>query len=487
MASRVAERESMSTAVRAIPREEISPAESLFLLIVDADRWARDLSRKIAGAMGFKVYTADNTRAALRQMELQPVDVVLLDVRQSSQDGIDLLAKFKEMHPQTEIIMVSGHATVDSVVTAMKSGACDFIRKPFKGEELKALLTRAAGRLRNSLEDRMSREHLQVNAGGYHGMLGHSPEMQKLYRIINKVATSKHPVLVQGESGTGKETIARAIHASGPFQDHPFLLVDCAATANGVLENQLFGHIKSTNGPGKSKDGVFALASGGTILFDEIGEMPLDIQGRLVRVLQEREFHVQGNGKPIAVDVRIVASTSRDLETAVQQGTFRRDLFFRLNVVGLRLPPLRERKEDIRPLVENFLERVGHTRQVQYAISPDALKMLQMYEWPGNVRELENCLERAVAMSAGSVLQTADFPPHIRSAALRTADPGKQSRILPLAELEKQAIMDALRQLNGDKLMTARALGIGKTTLYRKLKEYGISNWPSSLMAATLS
>src|ERR1041385_3605146 len=485
MASRVAERESMSSAVRAI-REEISPAESLFLLIVDADRWARDLSRDVAGRMGFKVYTADNTRAALRQMEVQPVDVVLLDVRQSSQDGIDLLAKFKEMHPQTEIIMVSGHATVDSVVTAMKSGACDFIRKPFKGEELKALLTRAAGRLRNSLEDRMSREHLQANAGN-HGMLGQSPEMQKLYRIINKVATSTHPVLVQGESGTGKETVARAIHGSGPFHDHPFLLVDCAATANGALENQLFGPIKSANGLGKVKEGSFALASGGTIFFDEIGEMPLDIQGKLVRALQEREFQVQGNGKSIAVDVRIVASTSRDLETAVQQGTFRRDLFFRLNVVGLRLPPLRERREDIRPLAENFLERVGHTRQVQYSIHPDAMKLLQMYEWPGNVRELENCLERAVAMSTGSVLQVTDFPPHIRSATLRLADPGRQSRILPLAELEKQAIIDALRQLNGDKLMTARALGIGKTTLYRKLKEYGISHWPAPPLAAPAS
>ena len=176
--------------------------------------------------------------------KIQPVDVVLLDVRQSAQDGIDLLAKFKEMHPQTEIIMFSGQATVDSVVTAMKSGACDFIRKPFKGEELKVLLTRAAGRLRNSLEDRMAHEHLQTNPG-YNGMLGHSPEMQKLYRIIAKVATSKHPVLVQGESGTGKETVARAIHADGPFRDRPFLLVDCASPAPGALENELFGPVKA--------------------------------------------------------------------------------------------------------------------------------------------------------------------------------------------------------------------------------------------------
>jgi len=469
----------MSTAVRAISREEASPADSLFLLIVDADRWVRDLSREVAAGMGFKVYTAENTRAALRQMEVQPVDVVLLDVRQSAQDGVDLLAKFKEIHPQTEIIMVSGQATVDSVVSAMKSGACDFIRKPFKGEELKTLLTRAAGRLRNSLEDRISREHLQTNPRD-NGMIAHSPEMQKLYRIIAKVATSKHPVLVHGESGTGKETVARAIHADGPFRDRPFLLVDCTVTDAGALENELFGPNKSVNGVAKLKDGLFTLASGGSVFFDEIGEMPLDIQGKLIRTLQEREFHPHGNGKSIPVDVRIIASTSRDLEMAVQQGTFRRDLFFRLNVVSLRLPPLRERKEDIRPLAEHFLERASQSRKVQYSISPEAMKLLQIYDWPGNVRELENCLERAIAMSTGPVLQTADFPPHIRTAALRATVPGKQARIVPLAELEKQAILDALQQLNGDKLMTARALGIGKTTLYRKLKEYGITHWASS-------
>jgi DNA-binding NtrC family response regulator len=465
-----------SIAVRAISQDEVSPAESLFLLVVDGERWVRDLCKEVAGSMGFKVYTADTTRAALRQMEMQPVDVVLLDVRQSAQDGLDLLATFKEMHPQTEIIMISGQATVDSVVTAMKSGACDFIRKPFKGEELKVLLTRAAGRLRNSLEDRMAHEHLQTNPG-YKGMLGLSAEMQKLYRIIAKVATSKHPVLVHGESGTGKETVARAIHADGPFRDRPFLLVDCASPAPGTLENELFGPIKTAAAVTKNKDGSFALASGGTVFFDEIGEMPLDVQGRLLRALQEREFHPPASVKAVPVDVRIIAATSRDLEMAVQQGTFRRDLFFRLNVVGLRLPPLRERKEDIRPLTDHFLERIGQTKQVQYSITPDAMKLLQLYEWPGNVRELENCLERAVAMSPGPALQLADFPPHIRTVALRTVAPGKQARILPLAELEKQAILEALQQLNGDKLMTARALGIGKTTLYRKLKEYGITHW----------
>ena len=426
--------------------------------------------------MGFKVHVAESTRVALRQMEVQPVDVVLLDVRQSTQDGLDLLARFKEIHPQTEVIMLSGQASVDSVVTAMKSGACDFIRKPFKAEELHALLTRAAGRLRNSLEERIVREHFQGNPR-YKTIVGVAPEMQKLYRIIAKVAASRHPVLVQGESGTGKETVARTVHADGPFGDRHFVVVDCASAAPGLLETELFGSAKLAQNGTRLKDPVPALSSGGTLFLDEVGEMPLDLQSRLVRALQEKEFHPAGSTKAVPVDVRIIAGTSRDLEMAVQQGTFRRDLFFRLNVVGLRLPPLRERKEDIRLLAEHFLDRIGEGKTVRPTISTEAMKLLLLYEWPGNVRELENCLERAAAMSPGPVLQSSDFPPHIRTAALRSAAPGRQARILPLAELEKQAILEALQQLNGDKLMTARALGIGKTTLYRKLKEYGISHW----------
>ena len=466
----------MSTALMAISQGSVAPADSLFLLIVDGDRWVRDLGKEVAGAMGFKVYTAENTQAALHQMDVQPVDIVMLEVHQSSQHGVDLLTRFKELHPRTEVIIVSGETTVDSVVTAMKNGAWDFIRKPFKAEELKALLTRAAGRLRNSLEDRVAHEHLQASTGR-NGLVGLSAEMQKLYRIIAKVATGKHPVLIHGESGTGKEAVARAIHADGPFRDRPFVLIDCASPALGALENELFGPSKVITGGPKGKEAVFTLASGGTVFFDEIGEMPLELQSRLLRALQEKEFHPVGTSKSIPVDVRVIAATSRDLDMGVQHGTFRRDLFFRLNVVGLRLPPLRERKEDIRALAEHFLRRTTTARQEQYSISHDAMKLLQLYDWPANVRELENCLERALAMSPGPVLQPADFPPHIRTAALRSVLPGKQSRILPLADLEKQAILEALQQLNGDKLMTARALGIGKTTLYRKLKEYGISHW----------
>jgi two-component system response regulator AtoC len=466
----------MSTAVRVISQAEVSPAESLFLLIVDGDRLVRDLCKEVAGSMGFKVYTAESTRAALRQMEVQPVDVVLLDVRQSTQDGLDLLARFKEIHPQTEVIMLSGQASVDSVVLAMKNGACDFIRKPFQGDELRTLLTRAAGRLRNSLEDRIVKEHLQSNPG-YKTLVGISTEMQKLYRIIAKVASGKHPVLVQGESGTGKETVARAIHADGPLRERPFIVVDCASPAPGTLETELFGPVKAATSAARAKEGLPALASGGTIFFDEIGEMPLDIQGRLFRTLQEREFHPQGSMKAVAVDVRIIAATSHDLEMAVQQGTFRRDLFFRLNVVGLRLPPLRERKEDIRLLAEHFLGRIGGKR-VQHSISAEAMKLLLLYDWPGNVRELENCVARAVTLGDHHLIDVQDLPPAIRteqpSAAPLSAQDSSSISTTALAEMERMTILRVFEQANGDKALAGKMLGISRATLYRKLKRYNI-------------
>jgi two-component system response regulator HydG len=298
--------------------------------------------------------------------------------------------------------------------------------------------------------------------------------MQKLYRIIAKVASSRHPVLIQGESGTGKEMVARAIHADGPFHDRPFVLVDCASPNPGLVESELFGYVKGTLAS-TAKPGVLAMASGGTIFLDEIGELPLDLQAKLLRALQEREVYPPGSTKPVPIDVRVIAATNHDLDVAIQQGTFRRDLFFRLNVVGLRLPPLRERKEDIRLLVDHFLERISGTKDLRHTVSPEAMRLMFLYDWPGNVRELENCLERASAMSSGPVLNANDLPAHVRaSSTLRVTPGGKQGRIVPLAEVEKQTILEALEQLNGDKLMTAKLLGIGKTTLYRKLKEYGI-------------
>ncbi len=441
MSFKIGERRFMPTVVPVVSREEAYLApRHLSLLIADEESWARDLCKEVAGKMGFsKVFTAESADAALQLTGSQPIDVVLLDVELQGQDGLDLLQKIKQQNPRTEIVMV-GRTTGDSIPAATKSGAYDYLRKPFKMDELRLLLTRVVCLFRNSLGDRMLRERLQDELI-HGGPLGRSAEMQKLYRIIAKVASSRHPVLIQGESGTGKEIVARAIHADGPFHDYPFVLVDCASRAPGLVESELFGYVKGTFASA-ARAGLLSMASGGTIFLDEIGEMPLDLQAKLLRALQEREVYPPGSAKPVPIDVRVIAATNHDLDLAIQQGTFRRDLFFRLNVVRLRLPPLR---------------------------------LMFIYDWPGNVRELENCLERAVAMSSGPLLNAADLPAHIRaSSALRVTNGGKQGRIVPLAEVEKQTILEALDQLNGDKLMTARLLGIGKTTLYRKLKEYGI-------------
>ena len=450
----------------------------LSLLIVDDELAIRSACREVAEEMGFKIFLAESAPAARRHLEANTIDVVLLDIKLPGADGLELLLKIKEQQPETEVIMITGHATVDSVLTAMKSGAYHYLRKPFTLEELRILLEQVTQDLRVSLENRMTREHLKTNPG-YAGIVGRSPEMEKLYRIIAKVASSRHPVLVHGESGSGKEMVARAIHFSGPYRDKPFIPVDCGSLAPAMIESELFGYVKGAfTGAVRSKEGLLCLAHGGTIFLDEIAELPVDLQAKLLRALQEKEIRPLGSTRPTPIDVRIIAATTRDLDMAIHQGSFRRDLYFRLNVVSLRLPQLRERKEDIRLLTDHFLDRISRSMGVRYTINPEAIKQLQAYDWPGNVRELENCLERTAALSSGPMLNVNDLPPQVQHASVVVSINAQQAknRIVPLVELEKQAIMTALQQLEGDKLMTAKMLGIGKTTLYRKLKEYGITD-----------
>lgn len=454
------------------------PSHYLSLLVVDDERWIRESCKETAEEMGFKVFCADSASAATRQLESHSIDVVLLDIKLPGHDGLGLLLKIKQQQPETEVIMITGHATVDSVLTAMKSGAYDYLRKPFNMVELKRLLERVTDHLRFSLENRITREHLKSNPG-YAGIVGRSAKMEKLYRIIAKVASSRHPVLIRGESGTGKEMVARAIHFTGPFRDKPFIPVDCGSLSPSLMESELFGYVKGAfSGAVRSKEGLLSIANGGTIFLDEIGEMPHDLQAKLLRAMQEKEIRPAGSTKPAPIDVRIVAATSRDLEIAIQQGTFRRDLYFRLNVVSLELPAVQERKEDIHLLVDHFLERLSRSTGVRRSISTEAMKLLLAYDWPGNVRELENCLERAAAMSSSQLLNVGDLPPQIRNSNPQVVPitAGTKAKIQTLSELEKQAIVSALNQLDGDKLMTAKMLGIGKTTLYRKLKEYGITD-----------
>jgi two-component system response regulator HydG len=320
-------------------------------------------------------------------------------------------------------------------------------------------------------------------------MIGRAPEMEKLYRILSKVAQSAHPALILGESGTGKELVARTIHAYGPSSQKPFLPVDCGSLVPTLIESELFGYVKGAfTGANHSKDGLLVSAEGGTVFLDEIGELSLDLQAKLLRALQEKEVRPVGATHRVPIRARIVAATNRDLATMVDNGTFRKDLFYRLNVVNLRLPSLRDRREDIPLLAAHFLDRISREHGRKFMLSDEVLRTMMRYDWPGNVRELENSVERACALSSGPVLHLGDLPTQLQhqgiqqSLEARRADAdivegnGSDPTVRTLAELEREAILGAIRTLNGDKLQAAKLLGIGKTTLYRKLKEYGIAD-----------
>ena len=450
----------------------------LNLLIIDDERAIRDGCREVAQTLGFTTYVADNSEHAFRIIDTASIDVLLLDLRLPGPGGLEILREVKRRRPETVVVVITGYATVQSAVQAMKHGAYDYVTKPFNLEEVRLLLERVLGHLQLSSENRLLREQIKSKQG-FASIVGRSPEMEKLYRIISKASHSTHPVLILGESGTGKELVARSIHFSGPYHDKPFIPVDCGSLVPTLIESELFGYVKGAfTGAVRSKDGLLALAEGGTVFLDEIGELPVDLQAKLLRALQEKEIRPVGGTKAIPINVRILAATNRDLEQCVAQGSFRRDLYFRLNVLTLRIPPLRDRKQDIPLLTGHFMERLARATGVQRNISDEALKLLLSYEWPGNIRELENCLERACALTSGPTVHVSDLPTSIQTWKTTTqpsisAGTECTDRIQTLAETEKNAILQTIAQLNGDKLEAARVLGIGKTTLYRKLKEYG--------------
>ncbi|PYX85748.1 MAG: sigma-54-dependent Fis family transcriptional regulator [Acidobacteria bacterium] len=452
---------------------QIEGANFLNLVIVDEERAIREACRDVAQSLGFTTFVADSSEQAYRIMETHSVDVVLLDLKLPGVGGVEVLHQIKQRRPDAVVIMVTGYGTVQSAVQAMKNGAYDYFTKPFSLDELKLLLDRVAAHLKLKTENRTLREKIKSKQG-FGSIVGRAPEMEKLYRIIAKAAQSTHPVLILGESGTGKELVARSIHFSGPFKDKPFIPVDCGSLVPTLIESELFGYVRGAfTGAAHAKDGLLAIAQGGTVFLDEVGELPVDLQAKLLRAIQEKEIRPVGSVKHVPINVRILAATNRDLEQAVAQGTFRRDLYFRLNVLSLRIPPLRERRQDIPLLAETFLERLNRDSDQQRTLSDDAVKVLLAYDWPGNVRELENCLERACAFTTGPLIRAADLPPALSSVDVR-ASIGEDgtAKIIPMAELERQTILKAIEQLNGDKLLAARLLGIGKTTLYRKLKEY---------------
>jgi two-component system response regulator HydG len=464
-------------AAETVPVTTQTPEINLLnLLIVEDERSVRECCRDVAQSLGFNVLLAESREQAYRLLDTSNIDVVLLDLRLPAGSGLEILRDVKRRRPEAVSIVMTGFATVQSAVQAMKLGAYDYITKPFNFDELRLELGRVTEHLKLTAENRLLREQLRSKQG-FGQLVGHSPEMEKLYRIIAKAAHSTHPVLILGESGTGKELVARSIHYAGPNKDKPFIPVDCGSLVPTLIESELFGYVRGAfTGAIRSKEGLLASAEGGTIFLDEVGELPIDLQAKLLRAIQEKEIRPVGGTRATPINIRILAATNRDLDAAVSQGTFRRDLYFRLNVLTLRIPPLRERKQDIPLLIGNFLERINKATEIQHALGDDALRLMLHYDWPGNVRELENCLERACTTCSLPTIHLADLPTQIRDCEALAAPAAAATdpiAITPLEEMEKQAILHAIQVLDGDKLEAARRLGIGKTTLYRKLKEYG--------------
>lgn len=450
--------------------------DTLNLLIVDDERALRDACKEVAESLGFTAFTADNAQAALRVLNLEVIDVVLMDMRLPGTNGLEVLKEIKRRGSDIAVIMMTAYASVNTAVHAMKQGAYDYVTKPFNLEELRLLLGRVSAHVRLAAESKVLRESIKTPQS-FSNIVGRTPEMEKMFRIITKVAHSTHPVLILGESGTGKELVARSIHFNGPNRDKPFIPVDCGSLVPTLIESELFGYVKGAfTGAVRSKDGLLAIADGGTVLLDEIGELPVDLQSKLLRALQEKEIRPVGSTRRVPINVRILAATNRDLEAAVQQGTFRKDLFFRLNVVNIRIPVLRERKADIPLLVGHFLERMNAATGVERTISDEALRLMMAYDWPGNIRELESCLERAATLTSGPNIHIGDLPTQVQNGGRPApSENGHPSGVVPIAEMEREAIFSALKRVGGDKMKAAKLLGIGKTTLYRKLKEYGMS------------
>ena len=465
---------------------------ALHLLVVDDDDAVRNACCEIGRKMGFVVVSAPGLDGARAILKHHKVDLLLLDLKLAGASGLTLLEEVKILHAETSVVVMTAFATVASAVEAMRIGADDYLTKPFALEELVMVLERT----HFDMESRRLRDKLRNPKGPGH-LIGRSPEMEKLYRILSKVAHTNHPVLVVGESGTGKELVARSIHFNGPNATNPFIPVDCGSLAPELIESELFGYVKGAfTGTSKAaathaKNGLLTAADGGTVFLDEIGELPLDLQSKLLRALQEKAVYPVGGTHSVPVSTRVLAATNRNLAAMVEAGRFRKDLYFRLNVVNLRIPPLRDRKEDLPALIQHFLERSQRENGRQYTMSPDALRAMMGYDWPGNVRELESAVERACALSSGPILHMGDLPTqlhdyvmHGRTSRVASADTvetessaeGAAPTIVSIAELEKQAILGTIRELKGDKLMAAKLLGIGKTTLYRKLKEYGVSD-----------
>jgi DNA-binding NtrC family response regulator len=461
---------------REVPIKEPSMKEDFRtrLLIVDDEQTIRRLCMTVGESLGFVCLEAESGDAALAVLDEQPVHMVLTDMVMPQMTGIEFLEQAKRNFPRIEIAVMTGHGSVETAVQAMKLGAYDYIAKPFTPlDELRHFLRRMADKVRLVEENLYLRERSETETA-VHGIIGNSTGIQNVLRLISRLKDTRTPVLISGESGTGKELVARALHFRGTMATRPFVAVDCGSLVPTLIESELFGYEKGAfTGALRSKQGLLQSADTGTIFLDEVGELPLEMQAKLLRFLQEKEVRPVGSNQKVKVDVRIMAATNRDLDAEYKKGTFRKDLYFRLNVVTISLPPLRERRSDIPILAAFFLDHLAPGRGVQ--ISSTAMKALLSYDWPGNVRELENCLERAVALGDQRILEINDLPPAIAHADSNgDADDSPELAGTDLEDIERATIERVFSKVKGDKALAGKMLGISRATLYRKLKRYNI-------------
>ena len=447
-------------------------------LVVDDEQSIRRLCMTIGTSLGFSCSEAESAEAALALIESEAPEIIVTDLKLPNVSGSELLREAKKLLPSSEVAIMTGHGSIESAVEAMKLGAYDYIEKPFRVEKLRLLLQRIAEKVRLVHENKFLRDRVEADSQ-LGGIVGSSAKIQDVLRMIARLKDTRTSVLIMGESGTGKELVARAIHFRGPLAQSPFVAVDCGALVPTLMESELFGHEKGAfTGALKSKPGLFQAANGGTVFLDEIGELPLEMQAKLLRVLQEKEIRPVGSNDKVNVDVRVIAATNRDLESAYRAGTFRKDLYFRLNVVTVHLPSLRERRSDIPMLAHTFLDRYAPGENLQ--LTPAAMRCLLQYDWPGNVRELENCIARAITLGDHEAIDIGDLPPTIRGEQDKPAEPeGSSTPSTALAEMERVTIQRVFEQVGGDKSLAGKMLGISRATLYRKLKRYQIPLRPS--------
>jgi DNA-binding NtrC family response regulator len=444
------------------------------LLIVDDERIALRNLEHVMKKEGYQVTSTQSGSNALKILEEQQFDVVLTDLRMEKVDGMQILKKTRELYPDTEVVMITGFATLDSAVETMKHGAFYYIAKPFKLDEVRKVVAEAVHKVRLKTENRHLREQLESYQGKVK-IITQDPALQKLLETARQIAPTDCNVLITGESGTGKELFARFIHLNSKRFEGPFFAINCGAFTEELLSNELFGHEKGAfTGANNMKKGLIEMASGGTLFMDEVTEMPPSMQVKLLRVIQEKEVLRVGGTDTIKVDVRLIAATNRDIHDSMKTGTFRQDLYFRLNVVSLRIPPLAERKDDIPLLSYYFLKKYATLMKKNVSeIAEDVIALLMNYDFPGNVMELENIIERGVALTNSSVIETGHLPEDLRELSIKTFRK-KEGKIPSLDEQEEAYIKWVLNEVGGNKTLAAQILGIDRVSLWRKLKKYGL-------------